>query len=163
MKIVVFEVWGDYAHFRIPYTTSSPLTFPIPTKTALYGIIGAFLGYPKYAYLDNFQNKSWQFAVSLKRPISKTYIPENFINTKVVKMFARMPKHESCRTQINLEFLKSPKFRIYVTSVYQEELNKLENMLKEHKSMYNIVLGISECLANFEYIGSFDGKNYKNL
>jgi len=162
MKIVVFDLWGDYGHFRIPYTTSSPLSFPIPTKTAIYGIIGAFLGYNKNTYLENFQNGEWKISISIKNRVKKIYIPENFINTKKAKMFSRMPKNESCRTQINMEFIKNPYFRIYVNSQNNGELLKLENLLKEHRSHYTIVLGISECLANFKYLGTFDGIEKSN-
>jgi len=156
MKLVVFDIWGDLGHFRVPYTTSSPLTFPIPTKTSLYGIVGAILGYDKRNYLEKFQNKNWKFAIGIKNKISTVRIPENLINTKVAKMFARMPKNKSCRTQINFEFLKNPYFRIFVTSSEQEELNRMEDLLKEHKTTYTLSLGLSECLANFKFIGSFE-------
>ena len=159
MKIVAFDLWGDYGHFKIPYTTTSPLTFPIPSKTALYGIIGAFLGYNKNDYLKNFQNKSWKFAVALNNPIKKTHIAENLIDSGEVKMFARMPKGKACRTQIKIEFLKDPSFRIYAASNQTEELVRLENLLENHESTYSISLGISECIANFEYIGSFEASN----
>ena len=158
MKIVVFDLYGDYGHFRVPYTTSSPITFPVPPKTALYGIIGAILGYDKNSYLEIFAKERWHFAVSLRKSVSKFQIPENFINTKAAKMFARMPKNKSCRTQINMDFLKNPYFRIYVTSDNENELNRLESLLKEHKSVYTPVLGLSECLANFEFIGSFSSE-----
>ncbi len=162
MKIVVFDIWGDLAHFRLPYTTSSPLTFPVPPKTALYGIIGAILGYDKNNYLKKFQNENWKFAVSVKNKISTIRIPENLINTKAVKMFARMPKGKSCRTQINFEFIKNPYFRIYVTSLNETKLNELETLLKEHKSNYTVSFGISECLANFLYIGSYEAQEKQN-
>jgi len=158
MKIVVFDIWGDYGHFRIPYTTSSPLTFPVPPKTAIYGIIGAILGYDKASYLDNFQDKRWKVAIGIKNEVVSTRIPENFINTKSVKLFARMPIGKSCRTQINMEFLKNPYYRIYVTSTCEEELLRLSKHLKAHKSVYTVSLGISECLANFKYVGTYSGE-----
>lgn len=155
MKTVVFDIWGDLGHFRVPYTTSSPITFPIPPKTALYGILGAILGYDKDQYLEKFQEEQWRIAIRIKRKIQTIHIPENFINTKEVKMFARMPKGTSCRTQINMEFVKKPYYRIYVTSENTNELLRLEKLVKEHKSIYTVSLGISECLANFKYVGSF--------
>ncbi|OQY08083.1 MAG: type I-B CRISPR-associated protein Cas5 [Fusobacteriia bacterium 4572_132] len=161
MKILIFDLWGDFGHFRIPYTPSSPLTFPVPPKTALYGIIGAILGYDKNEYLLKFNKEKWEFSISLNKPIKKTYIPENFINTKEAKMFSRMPKNKSCRTQINLEFLKSPSFRIYVYSK-SDEFYRLESFLKEHKSVFTVTLGLSECIANFKYVGTYDFEEIKN-
>lgn len=155
MKILVFDIWADYGHFRVPYTTSSPLTLPIPSKTVLYGIISAVLGYDKDSYLEHFQDDQWRFAVSIIKPIKTVYIPENFIDTKRAKLFGRMPKNKPCRTQVNLEFLKEPYFRIYVASE-DNQLTTLKDLLKNHKSTYTISLGLSECLANFKYIGLFD-------
>ena len=162
MEIVVFDLWGDYAHFRVPYTTSSPLAFPIPPKTALYGIVSAVLGYDKNNYLEIFNKENWEFAISIKNKITTVRIPENLINTKAVKMFSRMPRGKACRTQINIEFLKAPYYRIYVSSENHKELNRLKQLLKEHKSNYTISLGISECLANFKYIGSYPKVESKN-
>ena len=155
MKILVFDIWADYGHFKVPYTTSSPLTFPVPPKTALYGIISAILGWDKESYLIHFQDELWQFGIGIKNPIATVYIPENFIDTKRAKMFGRMPKNNPCRTQINIEFIKNPYFRIYVSSK-SNYLENLKNMIKEHKSVYSVSLGISECLANFKYIGFYD-------
>ncbi|MCB4205477.1 type I-B CRISPR-associated protein Cas5b [Deferribacterales bacterium Es71-Z0220] len=155
-KIVVFDIWADYAHFRVPYTTSSPITYPIPPKTAIYGIIAAIMGYDKNSYLQYFQNKIWKVGVSIKKPIKIEYIPENFVDTKRAKLFGRMPKNKPCRTQINLEFLKNPFYRFYVTCKNEEELNALADKLKEHKSIFTVSLGLSECIANFIFIGIFE-------
>lgn len=162
MKVVVFDIWGDYGHFRVPYTTSSPLTFPIPSKTVLYGIVSAILGYDKNNYLEKFQENKWKFAIAIRNKIVTTNIPENFINTKAVKMFARMPKGKSCRTQINLEFVKNPCYRIYATSLNETILEMLATYLKAHKTTYTVYLGISECIANFKYIGYFNCQEKKD-
>jgi CRISPR-associated protein Cas5h len=156
METIVFDIWGDYGHFRVPYTTSSPITFPFPPKSSIYGIIGAILGYEKESYLREFNKEKWLFSVSLKKPVVKIHIPENFISTKKAKMFARMSARESCRSQINMEFLKEPFFRIYVTTSDKEAMKKLYTMLEAHQTEYTVSLGISECIANFKLIGQFE-------
>ena len=42
--VVVFEVRGDLAHFRRPDTLGTHASYPIPTRTALRGLIAAVLG-----------------------------------------------------------------------------------------------------------------------
>lgn len=155
MKILIFDIWGDHGHFKVPYTTTSPLTHPVPSKTALYGIISAIMGYDKRNYLNYFQNKSWLFGIGIRNPVTKTHISENLINSKVAKMFSRMEKGKSCRTQIRFEFLKEPCFRIYVHTKDAEKINLLESFLMSHKSTYTLSLGLSECLANYNFVGSF--------
>lgn len=59
----------------------------------------------------------------------------------------------SMRVQVPAQFLKDVKYRIYVGLDDSEKMNKLHNLLKEHKSIYTPCLGISECLANFNLVG----------
>jgi len=163
MKILVFDLSAPYGHFRVPYTTTSPLTFPVPPKTALYGMFGAILGLDKKDYLKYFQEGQCKLAIGLKKPVQKVHIAENLINTKNVFFFARMDSHKNPpRTQINLEFLKDPEFRIYVSIKENALFDKLERQLKMHKSAYSLSLGLSECLANYKFVGMFEAKPIQN-
>ena len=44
MKVIIFDVKGKVAHFRRPDTTSTQLTYPFITPTAVKGLVGAILG-----------------------------------------------------------------------------------------------------------------------
>ncbi len=81
-RVLVFEVWGEYGHFRKHYTTTSPLTFSIPSRTALTGLIGAIIGLPKEEYLGYFRRKRAQIGVRLMAPVKKVRFSENLIDTK---------------------------------------------------------------------------------
>jgi len=54
MKVLVFDLFGDFAHFRKYYTTTSPLTFSFPPPPTIAGILGAIYGASKEEYLDIF-------------------------------------------------------------------------------------------------------------
>lgn len=157
-KILVFDVWGDYAHFRRFYTTTSPLSFPIPTRTALCGLIGAIIGLEKEGnnYLKYFPTESAHIALRLLNPIEKTVIAENLINTKN----ARGPGMNLIinRTQIRFEFLKNQKYRIYFCYSNEEGnlYQKLNYNLTNHKTKYTPCLGLSENIANFKFVGEFE-------
>ncbi len=163
MNIIVFDFFADYGHYKIPYTITSPQTFSIPTKTSLYGLIGAIIGLDKSNYLSYFQTDSCLIGVSVKNKIIKTYISENLINTKNVEMFSRMnSKKLSPRTQIKFEFLKNPKYRIYVYLNDDNLFKQLKENLENHITKYSISMGLSELLANFEYIGCYNLINIEN-
>ncbi|WP_248662337.1 type I-B CRISPR-associated protein Cas5b [Fuchsiella alkaliacetigena] len=151
-KVLVFDIWADYAHFKKYYTTTSPLTFSIPPKTTLYGIIGAILGLSKDNYLNYFKPGQCKIGIQIKKPIKKTRVNLNLIDTKSAKLMARIDN----RTRIKTELLKDVKYRIYFwhsqTSTYQ----KLKSYLVQHKTVYSISLGLSECLANFRYIAEYE-------
>jgi len=158
-EILIFDVWGDYAHFRRGYTTTSPLTFSIPPRTALCGLIGAILGLGKNnnEYLKHFKLEQAKIGLRLLNPVKKVRIAENLIHTK---------KGEGCegigmniikkRTQIDFEFLKDPRYRIYFWHADNELYNKLKSNLIGHKTVYTPCLGLSENIANFKFVGEFD-------
>lgn len=155
-KVLVFDVWAEYAHFRKFYTTTSPLTFSLPPRTALCGLLGAIVGLDKVGndYLRYFTLDQASIGVRLINSIKKTMIAQNLIHTKT----ARGPGMNLIiqRTQINFEFLKSPKYRIYFSHNDSDLYIKLKGNLKGHKSFYTPVLGLSENIADFRFIGEFE-------
>ncbi|MBU5293791.1 type I-B CRISPR-associated protein Cas5b [Anaerosalibacter bizertensis] len=154
MKILVFDIWGDYGHFRKYFTTSSPLTFSFPPKTAIYGMISSILGYNKENYLSKFQSKSCKIAISIENPIKKTRIPINYIDTKKALDMSKIKS----RTQVNLELIKDCKYRMYFYHEDEKVYNELKKFLENKKSVYTVSLGLSELLANYNFVGEVEGR-----
>jgi CRISPR-associated protein Cas5h len=154
-KVLVFDVWGDYAHFRRFYTTTSPLTFPIPPRTALCGLIGAIIGLPKdnNEYLQYFTTEQAFIGLRLLAPVKKVMFAENMIHTKNAKGIGMNLITERC--QIGFEFIKDPRYRIYFYHTDNSLYQNLEKNLREHKSVYTLCLGLSEHIANFRFIDEF--------
>jgi CRISPR-associated protein Cas5h len=150
-KVLVFDVWSEYAHFRKFFTTTSPLTFSLPPRTALCGLMGAILGFPKETYLSKFQRKDANFAVRLMKPVKKVRFSENLIDTDSVKTMNIIKQH----TRIKFEFLKDAKFRIYFSHSDPDIYSTAREMISTHKCVYTPCLGISEHIANFSYIGEY--------
>lgn len=155
MKVLVFDVWGEFGHFRKHYTTTSPLTYSIPPRTAIAGMIGAIEGLGKNEYLNYFSKDQACIAVKISSPIKKTRITENLIDTKKAILMGKI----RTRTQIRFEFLKDVKYRIYFSHSSGEIYSKLYSMLKEHKSVYTLCLGLSENIANYEFVGEMNARS----
>jgi CRISPR-associated protein Cas5h len=62
VKVIVFDIWGDYGHFKKFHTTASPLTFSFPPPTAVIGIVAAILGIDKENYWDTFSHDNTRLA-----------------------------------------------------------------------------------------------------
>ncbi len=156
-KVLIFDVWGDYAHFRRFYTTTSPLTFPIPPRTALCGLIGAITGLEKEnnEYLKYFTLNKAFIGLRLINPLRKVRIAENIIDTE------KSPKsfYDIKRTRIRYEFIKNPKYRIYFYHTDENVYKELKENLINHKSVYTPCLGLSENIANFAFVGEFKVKS----
>ncbi len=151
-KVLVFDLFGDYAQFKKYFTNMSPLSFSIPSRTVLGGIIGAILGIDKHSNPRFFSEENTWFALQILKPIKKTKIALNNIKTAgSLTSFYNIGSHKPT----NLEFLKEVRYRIYVSRNDHEVYDKLKDMLSNHQSVYTVSLGISGCLANYEYIGEY--------
>lgn len=158
-RILKFKLWGDYAHFKKYYTTTSPLTFEFPPPPTVIGIISAIIGLDKNEYLKYFQNPNeYKVAIKLDSPVIKVRWTVNLIDTK--HHFWRIKN----RTQIRTEFLKNPLYTVYFWHNDNEIYQSLKHHLKNHSSVYSISLGLSELLANFEYLGeeSYTSRRIEN-
>jgi len=148
-RVLIFDIWGDYAHFKRIETTTSPLTYPIPTGTSLLGLISAIIGLERDSYNELFSPETARFAIRILNPIRKIRINQNLINTKVSFSLRGVTNP---RTRIPFEFLKQPKYRIYFWTSHKKLYKKLKGFLENHLCFYTPYLGISELIAGFEYV-----------
>lgn len=156
-KVLVFDIWGDFAHFRKIETTTSPLTYSIPTGTSLSGIISAIIGQERDSYYNLFFPESARLAIRILNPLKKIRININLIKTDDgFYLWDNIMKGGEPRSPTPFEFVKEPKYRIYVWIKDKELHRELRNLLQNHKSVYTPYLGISELIANFCFIGEFD-------
>ncbi len=166
MKVLSFLLFGDLAHFRKFYTTSSPLSFPFPPPPTVRGIIGAIMGFSKEEYLQKTRGIS--VGVSLRSPLKKVRMGLNLIFTKgssgkfdpTLIPSRKGDINKTLRTQIKAEFIKDPLYKIYISGE-ENFLEELAQLLKEHRTYYTISLGLSELLADFKFDGIYEGKSLK--
>ena len=157
-RILVFDIWGDFGHFKKPYTTTSPLSFAFPPRPTIAGMISAIIGLDKTEYLDHFMRKDADIAIKIIRPVKKMRISQNLIDTKRAILFSRIKQ----RTQIRFEYVKDPGYRVYFLHRDNNIYQQLKSCLENHESVYTVSLGLSELLANFEFVGEFDLHGVKN-
>lgn len=148
MKLLAFDIWGDYGYFRRGYTSTSTITFPFPSRTTISGLIAGILGLEKDSYYDIFNEDNSKIGLRILNPIKKININLNYINTKEGFLLSDIKSNP--RVQVQAEFLKDVKYRIYISLEDTKLMEELFSNLSEHKSVYTPCLGISECIANFK-------------
>lgn len=153
-KILCFELFGDYAQFRKFFTNMSPLSFSIPPRTVLTGIVGAILGIDKQVNPEHFTFQNSFFALCLINPVKKTKIAHNYLKTTSLKQVYDFEEHKPT----NVEFLKDVRYRVYFAHEDNGLYTKLRSLLETHQSTYTVSLGISGCLANYTYLGEYQIK-----
>lgn len=154
--MLVFDLWGDYAHFRKIETTTSPLTYSFPTRTALSGLIAAIIGLARDSYHDLFNSEDAILALRILSPVRKIRINLNLIKTD--EGFYLWDIKENPRAPAPFEFVKEPEYRIYCWLKDEELCKKLKRCLEKHLSVYTPYLGISELIADFRFVGVLDAK-----
>ncbi len=152
-KVLVFDIFGEYAHFRKHFTNMSPTTFLIPPRTVISGIIGAIIGIDKTINPESFTLKNSFIAVGLRKEVNKVVMQINGVKANSLSILT-MPLGQ--KRQINYEFVKNPLYRIYFSHNNPELYNQLKEKLEKHQATYSISLGSAQCLANYNYIGEFN-------
>ena len=82
MKILTFRLQGKMAHFRRYYSNSSALTYTIPPRTTVIGIVAGLLGYPRDSYYDFFSLDHCRIALTIGSRLKKQMQKMNLLMIK---------------------------------------------------------------------------------
>jgi CRISPR-associated protein Cas5h len=154
MRIVKFDVSGDYGHFKIPYCNNNPLTHSMITKTALIGMIGAVTGIERSDMKALFPiiSESIKYSVKLNNRLKKesvSFYMKNFNNYSVSDKPNKTPKQ--------MEVIKNPSFTVYVVVETENEainliIDKFVYYIENGFSIWKPTLGIKQCDCVIENI-----------
>lgn len=134
------------AHFRRPYAITTALTFPIPPRTALCGLVGALLGLPKNDCLDNFRDDDAIFGLQLVRPFVSGHVSINLLQTKGSPSFR--PLAVNPRSARRYEIIRHPRYRILFS--HAELGKRLIEMVRAGECIYTPCLGLAWMIAWME-------------
>lgn len=93
MKILIFDLVEKFAHFRKYYTNSSSLTYSIPPRTTISGIIAADMGYERDSYYEIFNSENAYIAVKKLGRNKKIIQTVNYILAKGSRDIINPKKH----------------------------------------------------------------------
>jgi len=162
LRMVAFDIWADFGHFRKGYTTTSPLTYSFPSRTAISGLVAAIIGLKRDSYYNLFQENNSAVAIQILNPIKRININQNLIDTKKGYFLWDIKDQSKSRTQIRYEYLKDPKYRIFIWLKDDEKFKSLYDMVSNRKNVFSLYMGISEHIAQFmPYNGGYVIAEYR--
>ncbi|UYP01349.1 CRISPR-associated protein Cas5 [Oceanotoga sp. DSM 15011] len=126
MDIIIFEISGKFAHFRKFYTNSSSLSYSVPSRTTVEGIIAAILGLERDTYYEKLSLDNCKIAIEKVNKTRKINQSLNYIKIKSSNDFKKIKNH----TQIPIEIITSEK-KLNIEFIYPILMEKLWNNLKK--------------------------------
>ncbi len=160
-NLLVFDIASEYGHFRKFNTTTSPLTYSIPTRPAIAGLLGAILGIEREQSPGKFRDgvipisevftkDKAGIGVQIINPVKKVNIAFNLLDTeKTASSFFNIKQ----RTQIEFELLKDPCFRLFINLKDETIFEQLVNRVSENRTHFTPYLGLSQCTATVSFKG----------
>ncbi|SFQ80157.1 CRISPR-associated protein Cas5 [Hymenobacter arizonensis] len=82
MQMLTFELVGKMAHFRKYYANNTAMSFSIPPRTTLMGMLAAILGMPRDSYYDALSSQRLRLTVGVQTPLKKSFHRLNFLKVE---------------------------------------------------------------------------------
>jgi len=79
MEVISFDISGKIAHFRKYYSNNTALSFSIPPRTTIMGILAAIYGMPKGSYYELFSSQNLDIGIAPLSRMKKTIHRLNFL------------------------------------------------------------------------------------
>jgi CRISPR-associated protein Cas5h len=164
MEIIQFDLVGKMAHFRKYYANNTAMSFSIPPRTTLMGMLAAILGLPKDEYYEALASDKIRIGIALRSPIKKSFHRLNLLSIKSIgnlksdfekeRPFNSDFRGTGGRIQTPFEVITGNSlqqddicYRVFVSSYFEGDDNfiKLKNNVLNGKIHYSLSFGI----ANF--------------
>jgi len=85
MQVLTFDLVGKMAHFRKYYANNTAMSFSVPPRTTLMGVLAAILGFPRDSYYEQLSSEHLRLGVGLRTPIKKGFHRLNFLKVESAK------------------------------------------------------------------------------
>lgn len=159
------------AHFRKYYSNSSALSYFIPPRTTVVGILAGLLGKERDTYYDEFSLGKCQIALATQAPIKKCIQKLNLLmikkENKAFNGSAEYPSQTATELIIPQNLQKGYiDYQIWVTHEDDKIINNLENLIRKEFVGYfskgiSVALGTAYNLGWLERGHILEGKDVK--
>jgi len=153
-KCIIFKYKGRFAHFLKAEANTSAPTYPIPPRTVLIGLVGAILGMGKDQPQVELEDS--KFAVKGKSECTHWHT-SNFRKIPPPTLPYQVKRNDKGssgaqkNTIISQEWLFKPDFTVWARLPDNYHLI-FEDRIKERKWYFTPSLGLSEMIADIQYI-----------
>ncbi len=170
MEILSFDLVGKFAHFRKYFSNSTALSFTIPPRTTLIGILAGILGREKDSYYEEFASNKIRLTLAVKSSLKKSFFRLNFL--KIIAKNTENFRGVNGRIQTPFEVVQpvdireqSIRFRIYVSCSENgiSTFSELKSKLLSDENIFNTSMGIAAFSASIKNVCVYSVENIKEI
>jgi CRISPR-associated protein Cas5h len=167
MRVVRFRYRGRVGHFLRAEMNASALSYPVPPRTALLGLLGNVLGLAKDSAPDVLREAAVAVGGKIPRKhyhranVRKAFPPALSLWIKPAKTGQALPDDPGSgfASQVVQEWLVDPDFAVYVGALGEPAwMTDLEARLAANRTHYSPCLGPAWMLARLELEASGEGR-----
>lgn len=168
-----FKLWSRFGAFRDPLTITQNLSFPIPPKTTVGGMLAGILGLDYREYFGDPGYFGFRYSLVLTKPVRKKSFAQNYVadytkksekKSRLVAAGAGGNASATARDRCIREFtagfrspkpifrelLMSPEYLVFIRDFKYEK--RIVPLLKAHETGFALYMGNSEFPANYEFM-----------
>lgn len=153
-QTLAFDISGPFGHYKKIFATTTALSYPIPPKTTIYGMVAAILGLDKNDndYLKSFQEGQCKIGIQLLAPVKMQRININ-LRPGFGSMTVAGKSNPDNRKPTLMEYIRKPHYRVYFQHEDENLFNRLAQMVQKSQSTYTPTLGLANLIAKVDFAG----------
>lgn len=165
LKLLSFRVSGQYAHFRKFYTNSSSLSYLVPPRTVIIGMLASILGYARDSYYELFNPQKIKISVNVtpgtiikKKINSLNYLSHKYHNFLCKGSGDNKNMHSQCKLELLLSGSRKIDYTIYVGAIELDSLpiiDQLETKISNQDFGFGVYLGQRQFRADIDNLETF--------
>ena len=175
MEIIQLDLKGKMAHFRKYYANNTSMSFSIPPRTTIMGMLASILGINKDEYYEMFASDKIRIAIALCSPIKKSFHRLNLLSIKSLgnlkvdlekeRAFTSDFRGTGGRIQTPFEIVTGHNlqndevwYRIFVSHFEEgkETFQQIKNCILDKQCHYNLSFGIASFSATINSVKFYE-------
>lgn len=153
MEILQLDVGGKLAHFRKYYANNTAMSFSIPPRTTVMGMLAVILGRERDSYYEELASERIRIGVRVLRPLKKTFHRLNFLSIKTKSDFDGSGGRIQTPFEIVSGFDISKDmvvYRLYISCSENgsDTFNDLKEKISQKQQLFALTLGTANFTAS---------------
>ncbi len=168
MEILTFDVCGKLAHFRKYYANNTAMSYAIPPRTTVMGMLASVLGFERDSYYEAMASDKLRIGLRTLSPLKKSFQRLNLLSIKSLGDAIKGGGDftgKGGRIQTPFEVVSGMDiskdmvcYRIYLSPlpIGLELFNSIKDKLESNKCHFNLTLGVANFSAQIRNVAYYD-------